>query len=114
VAKLTGEEIDAVTGDGWRDLPAFDDRDRAAIRWAGIVTRNTPPEDPKARAEIRAQFTEDEFVELTLVIAMFAMLNRINDSLWMDLDEGAPPGTNLYIEPEAFRRYAETMYADRE
>jgi len=53
-------------------------------------------------------------VELTLAIGLFAFLNRFNDSLWMDLDDGAPPGANLHIEPDAFRRYARGMYKRKE
>lgn len=55
-------------------------------------------------------FTFEERVELTLAIGLFALLNRFNDSLWMDLDDGAPPQAVIRIPTEAFQRYAETMY----
>ena len=101
-------------GDEWQHLPAFDGRDRAAILWADRVTRNVAGEDAEARAEVERHFSPDELVELTLAIGLFAFLNRFNDSMWMDLDEGAPTGANLYIEPEAFRRYASGMYRRKE
>jgi hypothetical protein len=29
--------------------------------------------------------------------------------MWLELDDGAPAHANLHIEPEAFRRYAQTI-----
>lgn len=96
--------------DDWMDSPVLSARDRAAVLWADRVTRNTAADDDEARAIVERHFAPDELVELTLVIGEFAFLNRFNDSLWMDLDDGAPAGANLYIEPEDFRRYAAAMY----
>jgi AhpD family alkylhydroperoxidase len=112
LASLTTEEIEAASGDDWESCPTLDEREKAAIMWADRVTRNLTDTDAEARKRVEALFTEDELVELTLVSCLFAMLNRFNDSLWLDLDdEGAPPGANLYIGTDAFRRYAERMYA---
>lgn len=110
VAKLTDTEIDAVREDTWEDCPELDERDRTAILWADRVTRNLAGRDAAARARLERSFSEAEQVELTLVIGLFALLNRFNDSLWMDLDDGAPPHAVLSIPPDAFRRYAATMY----
>ena len=49
-------------------------------------------------------------MELTLVVCLFNFLNRFNDTMWLELDDGAPSNANLFIEPDAFRRYASTMY----
>lgn len=97
-------------GDDWQHSSVLDARDRAAVLWADRVTRNVAATDDEARAEVQRHFLPPELVELTLVIGEFAFLNRFNDSLWMDLDDGAPEGANLYIEPEQFRRYAGNMY----
>lgn len=91
----------------WEDSPLFDERDRAAILWADRITRGEAHADPGAWQRVRAVFTEAQAVELTLVVCLFNFLNRFNDTMWLELDAGAPPGTNLSIEPEAFRRYAE-------
>jgi hypothetical protein len=53
-------------------------------------------------------------VELTLAACLFNFLNRFNDTMWLELDDGAPPGTRLLIEPAAFRRYADRMYPEGE
>jgi hypothetical protein len=59
-------------------------------------------------------FSDAEIVELTLASCLFNFLNRFNDTMWLELDEGAPPGANLYLEPELFQRYGETMYPETE
>ena len=48
--------------------------------------------------------------EITLAIGLFAFLNRFSDSIWIDLDDGAPRGAHLYIEPDRFQSYARGMY----
>jgi alkylhydroperoxidase family enzyme len=107
---LTDEEIDAVSGDGWEESGLFDERDLAAIRWADRVTRNEAHADVDAEARARAIFSEAEFVELTLAASLFNFLNRFNDTMWLELDDGAPSGANLHIHRETFERYASAMY----
>jgi len=109
VAGLTDEEIDAVTHGSWERSNLFGERDQAAILWAERVTRNEAHADPTAWERLRAAFTEAQAIELTLAVCLFNFLNRFNDALWLELDAGAPPGTNLFIGPEAFRRYAARM-----
>jgi alkylhydroperoxidase family enzyme len=95
-----------------RALERFDERDRAAIVWADRVTRNEAHADPVAWERARAWFTDEELVELTLAASLFNFLNRFNDTMWLELDGGAPEGANLHIEPEAFRRYADAIAGD--
>jgi hypothetical protein len=77
------------------------------------VTRNEAHADPVALGRARQHLTQPELVELTLAVCLFNFLNRFNDTIWLELDDGAPPGANLHIHPDAFRRYAETMYPTR-
>lgn len=90
----------------------FDERDLAAIAWADRITRNEAHADPSVWDRVRASFDEREVVELTLAACLFNFLNRFNDTMWLELDDGAPSDAQLFIDPEAFRRYAETMYHD--
>jgi alkylhydroperoxidase family enzyme len=99
-----------VSGEDPASAGLFDERDLAAIMWADRVTRNEAHADPIAWARLRRSFSRAEAVELTLAACLFNFLNRFNDTMWLELDDGAPPGTQLHIEPEAFRRYASTMY----
>lgn len=73
------------------------------------MTRNEAHADPVAWERVRAAFSDAEIVELTLAASLFNLLNRFNDTMWLELDEGAPEGANLFVEPEAFERYAETI-----
>jgi hypothetical protein len=73
------------------------------------VTRNEAHADPLAWDRVRAEFTDAEIVELTLAACLFNFLNRFNDTMWLELDDGAPPGAQLMIEPDAFQRYADAM-----
>jgi hypothetical protein len=82
----------------------------AAIAWADLVTRNEAHADPAAWSRLRRSFSRAQAVELTLAACLFNFLNRFNDTMWLELDEGAPPGAQLHIEPEAFRRYAASMF----
>jgi alkylhydroperoxidase family enzyme len=90
----------------------FDERDLAAIAWADLVTRNEAHADPAAWDRVRRSFDEAEAIELTLAACLFNFLNRFNDTMWLELDDGAPPGAQLMIEPEAFERYAVAMLDD--
>ena len=51
-------------------------------------------------------------VELTLAACLFNFLNRFNDTMWLELDGGAPPGAQLHIHPESFRAYADAMFPE--
>ncbi len=88
----------------------FDERDLAAIEWADRVTRNEAHADPAAWDRVRESFDQAQAVELTLAACLFNFLNRFNDTMWLELDDGAPPGARLHIEPSAFRRYAMTIH----
>lgn len=68
--------------DGWRDSPAFSERERAALNWTESLTRisktHAPDED---FALLQSQFSEAEIANLTLIIAQINAWNRIQISL---------------------------------
>jgi hypothetical protein len=99
-----------VSGEDPGGAGLFDERDLAAIVWADLVTRNEAHADPDAWARLRVHFSQAQALELTLAACLFNFLNRFNDTMWLELDDGAPPGAQLHIEPEAFRRYAASMF----
>jgi AhpD family alkylhydroperoxidase len=77
----------------WRETPFFSQRERAALEWAEAVTRvadSRVPDDVYARA--RAQFSENELVELTFAIVTTNVFNLLNVSF------RTPAGT---YQPEA-------------
>ena len=68
--------------DGWRDSPAFTDRERAALNWTEVVTRIGKTHAPDADyAMLQAQFNETEIAWLTLSIGAINLWNRVQISL---------------------------------
>lgn len=66
---------------GWREAPFFSERERAALRWAEIVTA-TPHGDAsdEAFAALRQQFSDEEIAELGFAIATINAWNLLNVS----------------------------------
>jgi len=64
--------------DGWRESPLYTDRERAALGWTEALTLVSQTHAPDADyAELKAQFTEEEVVKLTLAITTINAWNRI-------------------------------------
>src|SRR6185312_4691697 len=63
----------------WREGPMYTDRERAALAWAEAVTelKNREVSD-EVYEQARAQFTEDELVDLTLAVTTINTYNRLN------------------------------------
>jgi AhpD family alkylhydroperoxidase len=64
---------------GWREASFYSERERAALDWAEAVTRlgeHGVSDDVYDRA--RASFSEEELLNLTLVIGMINTWNRVN------------------------------------
>jgi AhpD family alkylhydroperoxidase len=64
---------------GWREAPFFDERERAALRWAEIITA-TPTSDASDEefARLKAQFSDQEIAELGFAIATINAWNLLN------------------------------------
>lgn len=62
----------------WRETDFFTPRERAALAWAEAMTKIGAGHPPTTVCdEVRAPFTEKEFVDLTFAIATINALNRI-------------------------------------
>jgi alkylhydroperoxidase family enzyme len=62
----------------WRESPVYTDRERAALAWTEAVTlisQTHAPDD--VYEEVRAQFSEAETVNLTMLIATINAWNRV-------------------------------------
>jgi len=71
----------------WDEAPVFTDRERAALGWTDALTKLSQGRpDPKAYEALKAQFTEEEQVNLTLMINVINGWNRIvlGFGLWSD------------------------------
>ena len=64
---------------GWREAPFFNERERAALRWAEILTA-TPHSDASDEefARLQAVFSEVEISELGFAIAAINAWNLVN------------------------------------
>jgi uncharacterized peroxidase-related enzyme len=58
----------------------FSDRERAALRYARELTRTASVSDD-LRYHVQERFSPDEFVELTMVVALANFTNRFNNGL---------------------------------
>lgn len=65
--------------DAWRESPGYTERERAALAWTEAVTLVTDGHVPDEVYETaRKQFSEAEFVNLTLAITVINSWNRMN------------------------------------
>jgi AhpD family alkylhydroperoxidase len=64
--------------DAWREAPFYTERERAALAWTEALTliseTHAPDED---WAALKAQFSEEEIVKLSLLIATINAWNRL-------------------------------------
>lgn len=67
---------------GWRESPAFDPRERAALAWTEALTRIDPAQDNgPAYAGLDAHFSPEQIAELTFAIAVINAWNRLGVGL---------------------------------
>ena len=68
--------------DAWRESPMYTDRERAALEWAEAVTLITQGHVPDEVYErVRAQFSEEELINLTMAVVAINGWNRLNIAL---------------------------------
>jgi AhpD family alkylhydroperoxidase len=71
----------------WREAPCYTDRERAALEWTEALTRLSEGHTHEtAYQALKAHFTEEEQVKLTLMINVINGWNRIavGFGLWVD------------------------------
>lgn len=79
----------------WREAPCYTDRERAALGWTDVMTRlSEGPERESAYRALKAHFTEEEQIKLTLMINVINGWNRLS------------VGFGLFAEPEAIKATA--------
>lgn len=65
--------------EAWRESPFYSERERAALAWAEAVTLVTEGHVPdEVYEQARAQFSEEELVNLTLAVVTINGWNRLN------------------------------------
>jgi len=62
----------------WREAPCYTDRERAALEWTEVLTRLSEGRGHREAFEaIKAHFTEEEQVKLTMLINIINGWNRL-------------------------------------
>ena len=92
---LTTEQIAAAQRDDYMDSPLFDDRQKAAMRWAETVTKMTARDDDAAFLAMKKHFSEKQIVELTIFIGMWNYSNRLCEALHV---EPEPPEKRIKFQ----------------
>ena len=68
--------------DAWRETPFYTERERAALEWTEALTLVSQTHVPDSvYDDVRKQFSEKEIVDLTLVVSMINLWNRLAISL---------------------------------
>lgn len=68
----------------------LDDKDKAVIAWAEIITYNTELTSAAGEAafqRLKKHFSESEIVEITLASALFNMLNRLKRAFGVEVED---------------------------
>src|SRR5690242_19086758 len=65
--------------DAWREAPFYSEQERAALAWAEAVTLVTEDHVPdEVYEQARAEFSEQELIDLTIAIVAINGWNRLN------------------------------------
>jgi alkylhydroperoxidase family enzyme len=84
-AGVTQEQLDAVQGD-YASSDVLSDRQKLAVRWAEAVTQFTARDDDELFAAMQREFTDEQIVELTVLVGMWNFSNRLTEALHVELE----------------------------
>ncbi len=83
---ITQEQIQALQF--CQSSKLFDEKEKATLLYAERMTRGAAAIRSGTLEELRKYFSEDQIVELTLVICVANFTNRFNDALQVEPDLG--------------------------
>lgn len=76
-ARANGETEQRLYGlSAWKEAPYYTPRERAALSWAEAVTKCDVPD--QIYEEAKSQFSDEELIDLTIVVSSINTWNRIN------------------------------------
>ena len=70
----------------YKHSKAYDEKEKAAIHYADLVTRGAPGISETVFEELGKHFSSDEIVELTLMICLANFNNRFTEAMMIDLN----------------------------
>ena len=82
-ARAAGESVERLfLLDAWRESPLYSERERAALAWTEALTHISETHAPDdVYEEVRRHFSEVETVNLTMLIGMINLWNRLAISM---------------------------------
>jgi len=92
---LTQEQVDLLSGDGWKESELFSAREKAAIRWADEVSHLRAKGNDTAFAEMQRHFSTRQIVELTFLCGMWNLSGRVAEALHLVVE---PPGRRIAFQ----------------
>ena len=85
--------------DAWRESSLYSDRERAALGWTEALTRLSKTKAPDADYDaLKAMFSEQEQVQLTLLIGSINIWNRLQVGFRAAHPLDAPHGTTRAVD----------------
>ncbi len=81
----------------YRTHPAFSDAERAALDFSIAASQVPNAVNAEIKAELYKHWDEGEIVEMLGVISLFGYLNRWNDSMGTDIEDGAVESAIEYL-----------------
>ena len=86
----------------YKTYPAFSAAERAALDFAIAASSIPNGVSDEIANELRKYWDEGEIVEMLGVISLFGYLNRWNDSMGTQLEEGAIESGNQYLQKKGW------------
>jgi alkylhydroperoxidase family enzyme len=83
---VTEEQIQALKDPGGVQREVFTAEERAAVRYARLLTKHPSGVRQEDLDELGKHFNAEQIVELTLVIGAANLTNRFNDGLRVPVD----------------------------
>ena len=107
-AGITDGQIKAISLNEFSESPLFKKKEILALKWAEAVTLNQAAQNNLLFKELQNNFTGKQIAEMTILCAMFNMINRINDSLDVDLEDTGEIDKiqkSLFLDPTKMTDY---------
>ena len=107
-AGITDAQIKAISLNEFSKSPLCEKKEILALKCAEAVTLNKAAKNNLLFKELQNNFTGKQIAEMTILCAMFNMINRINDSLDVDLEDTGEIDKiqkSLFLDPTKMTDY---------
>ena len=88
----------------YRTHEAFNDAERAALDFALAASQIPNTVDKKIEDRLRIHWDDGEIVEILGVISLFGFLNRWNDSMGTNIEDGAVKSAEKYLSKNGWNK----------